>query len=204
MQCRDRHHMFTKWLTRLLLVAALMPCGARAADRIAANDIRFTFTQPPVVPDRDIPKAARRAGITPDPDAKKGPPPQIEFGIVRDPGSHGALFNVVAGRIAAITVTWSDTGLLQTPQDTVQFLRRLLTTPTGSTYTHVPWAQMLGVPSVAATVNHTEGKPGARLVWYGWPSIYCAYQDGAGKWWFAAWFQDEDVRLETKNTELSR
>jgi hypothetical protein len=159
------------------------------------------FTKPFIVPKRDLPKEARRAGITPDPDAKQGSNSQIEFGIVRDTRNHGALSTVVAGRIRAIDVTWLDSGLLKKERDTVNFLRLLLTTRTGSTYAYVPWAQLLGVPSVTATVHHREGKPGTWLVWYAWPSIYCAYQDGAAKWWFGTWFHDEEVRLETKKTE---
>lgn len=185
----------------MLVGIALLVCAAYGAERIAAKNIRITFAISPVAPGRDVPREARRAGVTPDLDAKKGPQSQIEFGIVHDPHSHGALSNVVAGRISAITVTWADAGLLKRIQDTDDFLRCLLTTRAGSTYTYVPWAQSLGVPQVAATVEHTEGKNGRWLVWYVWPSVYCAYQDGAGQWWFGAWFQDGDVSLETKRTE---
>ncbi len=69
-----------------------------------------------------------------------------------------------------------------------------MTTPKGSTYTHIPWAQSLDFPTIAATVEHSEGKPGIWLVWDAGQSVYCDYKDGAGRWWFGVWFQDEIPR----------
>jgi len=59
----------------------------------------------------------------------------------------------------------SDPALFRTDGDTEAFLRRPVTIPRGSTTTFVPWAQMLGVPSVAALVEHTEGHRGSWHIW---------------------------------------
>jgi hypothetical protein len=101
----------------------------------------------------------------------------------------------VVGRITALEVTWSDTALFRTNRETEDFLRRLLATSRGSTVTFVPWAQMLGEPSIVATVEHTEGARGSWHIWYGWPSIYCVYRDGRGTWWFGYWMEVEALRL---------
>ncbi|MDD5273441.1 MAG: hypothetical protein PHU14_12060 [Methylovulum sp.] len=193
--------MRTPLIIALFACTALLVYWAHDTHPITAKDIRFAFVKPPVVPVRGVPKEADCAGLEPDPNGNKGGRSGISFSVVLDPDSHGSLASVVANRISAITVMWSDHALLKTAQDTEDFLRRLLTTRTGSTYTYIPWAQGLGTPHIAARVQHTEGKSGQWLVWYGWPSVYCAYQDGAGKWWFGVWFHDEDARLEPKKHE---
>lgn len=171
-------------IIKLLLATRALSCIATAADPVAVEDIKFSFTKPAVAPDRDVPKDARNAKGTPD------------------SGNPGPLSDVVAGRIAALTVTWSNPALFGTAKDAADFLRRLLDSRKGSTYPHIPWAQNLGVPDVAATVQHSDGKNGRWLVWYAWPSVYSAYQDGTGRWWFSAWFHDKDVRLETQKPGL--
>jgi hypothetical protein len=139
--------------------------------------IRVLFSEKPVQPERDLPKEARQAATT------------------RNAFDHHAAFSkLVAGSISTVTVTYFDPKALKAKQDTEKFLRRLLTTPKGSTYKFPPWAQMLGVPTVAATVGHTQGKPGTWLVWDGGQSVYCAYKDGASRWWFGVWFQEEIPR----------
>jgi hypothetical protein len=145
---------------------------------VTAGDITVTFSTPLVRPAPDVPADARNAGRP-----------------VRDISDHGPLSTLVAGRIAALEVTWSDTALFRMNRETEDFLRRLLAAPQGSTVTHIPWAQMLGVPSVVATVEHTEGTRGSWHIWYGWPSIYCAYRDGRGTWWFGYWMEVEALRL---------
>jgi hypothetical protein len=140
--------------------------------------IRVLFADKPAPPGRDVPKEARQAA----PDRRE------------KPAHPGAFSKLVAGGISTITVTFFDPKALKGRQDTERFLRRLLTTPKGSTYNHVPWAQSLGVPTVSATIEHTQGKPGTWLVWDGGQSVYCAYQDGAGRWWFGVWFQGEIPR----------
>lgn len=135
------------------------------------TEIRVLFSETPVQPEGDLPKEARQAGIT------------------RVLGNHDAFSKLVAGSISTITVNYFDPKALKSKQDTETFLRRLLTTPKGSTYNSPPWAQLLGVPTVAATVGHNQGKPGTWLVWDGDQSVYCAYMDGAGRWWFGVWFE---------------
>jgi hypothetical protein len=176
----------------LLLLTCALGVLARGA---GAGDITVTFANPRVQPAADVPSDARHAGTEPDPDAAKGGPSGVRFRIVRDISDHGALSTLVAGRIAALEVTWSDTALFRTNRETEDFLRRLLAAPQGSTVTHIPWAQMLGVPSVVATVEHTEGARGSWHIWYGWPSIYCVYRDGRGTWWFGYWMEVEALRL---------
>jgi hypothetical protein len=164
------------------------------AGTVAAGEIAVTFANPPVRPTPDIPADSRHAGTEPDPDAGKGGPWEVRFGTVRDLRDHGPLSTLVAGRIAALDVTWSDVALFRTNAETEDFLRALLTVPKGTTRTHVFWAQMLGVPSVVATVEHTQGARGSWRVWYAWPSIYCVYRDGRGAWWFGHWFEVEALR----------
>lgn len=142
----------------LLIAGAL---GAPAAAGVGVSDIEVAFVEPPVRPAPDIPPDARGAGTDPDPDATNGGASGIRFRIVRDPSDHGSLASIVAGRITALRVTWSEGTLFPTNRETDRFLRRLLTVPEGSTTTYVPWAQMLGRPSVVATVEHTGGNRGS-------------------------------------------
>lgn len=164
---------------------------------VAAADIAVTFVDPPVRPAPGLPAETRDAGTEPDPDASTGGASNIRFRIVRDPSDHGPLSKVVAGRIAALDVTWSEAAVVGTRGETEEFLRRLLALPRGSTHTYVPWAQMLGVPSVLASVRHAEGDTGSWRIWYSWPSIYFAYRDGRGTWWFGYWFALDELRLGT-------
>ena len=114
---------------------------------------------------------------------------------MRDPSDHGPLAKIVSGRIAALDVTWSDKAVFRTNRAVEEFLARLLTRLEGSTYTHVPWAQRLGAPAIVAAVRHTEGESGSWRIWYSWPSIYCVYRDGRGRWWFGHWFNVDTLRL---------
>ena len=181
-----------------LLVGSLTVSGLGgcAVTRVAASDIKIVFVTPPCRPLPDIPADARGAGVAPDPDTETGRAPGIRFGIVPDPSDHGPLSRIADGRIATLEVTWSDPALFRTDGDTEAFLRRLVTIPRGSTTTFVPWAQMLGVPSVAALVEHTEGRRGNWHIWYAWPSIYCAYRDGNATWWFGYWMHVDGLRVE--------
>jgi hypothetical protein len=180
-------------LVGILTVSGLGGC---VVTRVAAGEIKVVFVTPPVRPQPDIPTDARGAGIAPDPDAATGRASGVRFGIVSDPSDHGPLSRIADGRIATLEVTWSDAALFRTDGDTEAFLRRLLTIPRGSTTTFVPWAQMLGVPSVAALVEHTEGQRGSWHIWYAWPSIYCAYRDGNATWWFGYWMNVDRLRVE--------
>lgn len=188
---RTRARFLLRFVSGLLLLARV----AYADGPASTNDIRFTFIEPPIVPARDLPKEARRAGITSDPDAKKGKTTEIEFGIVRDTKDHGALSNIVAGHIAAITVTWADTNRFKTHDQTESVVRRLLSAPaasyhTGSychTYTFVVWSQHLGQPNIAARVEHSGGKPGQLLLFASGDAYLFAYEDREAKWWLGQW-----------------
>lgn len=202
-----RHHsartlayfMLMHWQPRFLLrcVTGLffLACAAVANEAANTNVVRFTFIEPPIVPARDLPREARRAGITPDPDANKGKATEIEFGIVRDTKDHGALSNIVAGHIAAITVTWSDTNRFKTHEQIESVVRRLLSAPAGSyhtgsycqTYTFVAWSQPLGQPNIAAQVEHTGGKPGQLLLFASGDAYLFTYEDREAKWWLGQW-----------------
>jgi hypothetical protein len=161
---------------------------------LAAGDVTVTFMDPPVQPPPGLSRAARDAGVERDPNAGSGSS-NISFGIVRDLADRGPLGRMVAGRISSLDVTWSDPALFRGRPETEDFLRRLLAAPSGSTLTHVPWAQALPVPSVVATVRHVEGDEGIWQIWYSWPSIYFAYRDGRGTWWLGYWQSDESLRL---------
>lgn len=139
-----------------------------------AKTVRVLFAEKMVLPERDVPKEAHD---------------QRSKDVFRGPFS-----KLVAGNISSISVTYFDTKKLKEKKDTEDFLRRLLTTPRGTTFNHIPWAQSLAVPTVAATVEHAQGKAGTWLVWDGGQSAYCAYKDGAGRWWFGVWFQNEVPR----------
>lgn len=142
---------------------------------VAEQKFRFLFSEKQVPPERDVPKEAQNA--RPAPNAKPG-----------------AFSDLVAGNISTVTVTYFNPKTLKGNQETEEFLRRLLTTPKGPTFNHIPWAQSLPVPTVAATVQHAKGEPGIWLVWDGGQSVYCTYKDGAGRWWFGVWFQQEIPR----------
>ena len=177
------------------LVAGLVVLASASAGESIAADVKFVFSNPPVLTDRGVPDEARDAGTVPDPGGPPGPRSNIRFRIVPDLKDYGALSNVVAARISKINVTWFDASVLGTSRATEDFLRRLLASTAGSTVTFIPWAQMLGPPTIAATVEHGKGHDGRWLVWYAWPAIYFAYRDGTGTWWFGNWLSDADLRL---------
>jgi len=155
---RTRARLLLRFVTGLLFLARI----AYADGTASTNDIRFTFIEPPIVPALDLPREARRAGLTPFPNAKKDKTTEIEFWIVRDTKDHGALSNIVAGHISAIAVTWADTNRFTTHQQTEGVVRRLLSASAGSchTYTFVVWSQFVGQPNIVARVEHADGKPG--------------------------------------------
>lgn len=183
-------------------ITSRLVCGTHAAELIATKDIKITVAEPPVIPEIGIPKDALRAGLKFDSDSNNELNLGFTIGTVLDRKNHGSLSNVVANRISAITVTYSDPALYTTTQVTEDFLRRLLTTHHGSTYTHVPWAQGLLQPNFETRISHTEGQSGRWLVWCGRREVFCAYQDGAGKWWFSYWMEVEGVRLKPKKMDI--
>jgi polyhydroxybutyrate depolymerase len=139
-----------------------------------AKMVRVLFAEKMVQPQRDVPKEALERA---KPDGIRGP-----------------FSKLFMGNISSVTVTYFDTKMLKERKDTEEFLRRLLTTPKGSIYAHVPWSQILDLPTVTATVEHHQGKNGTWLIWDAGQSVYCAYKDGSGRWWFGGWFQKEIPR----------
>jgi hypothetical protein len=178
-----------------LVAAALDARDLVAAERVDVADITISFANPRIAPPRGIPADSRDAGTEPDPVAGASGTSNISLRIVRDPSDHGALMALVDGRIRALDVTWADPALLPTDDDAARFLRRLLSVSQGSTSTYVPWAQGLGVPTLVATVEETDGARGSWHVWYAWPSVYSVYRDGRGTWWFSHWMNVGALRL---------
>jgi polyhydroxybutyrate depolymerase len=86
-----------------------------------AKMVRVLFAEKMVQPERDVPKEALEPA---KPDGIRGP-----------------FSKLVAGNISTVTVTYFNTKMLKERKDAEEFLRRLLTTPKGSTYAHVPWCK---------------------------------------------------------------
>lgn len=160
-----------------------------------AAEIPITFRPSPSQPAPDIPLDARGAGTVPDPNAARGGSAGVAIRLVPDSRDHGPFSAVATPGIAALEVTWWDPALFVTEAKAADFLRRLAKEPKGSTVTFVPWAQALGVPAVVANVDHAPGSRGTLHVWYGWPSVYGAYRDGSGTWWFSDWIDVETLRV---------
>jgi hypothetical protein len=94
-----------------------------------------------------------------------------------------------------LEVTWWDAKVFVKEPAVREYLVRMLANVRGKTVTHIPWAQMLPVASLAADVVDTDGRRGRLLVWHHLPSIYAAWRDADGRWWFAYWIDDPDLRV---------
>lgn len=133
-----------------------------------------------------------------EPHRQQQPPPDLPADarpIARDVTDRGPLSRVLSSRLQGLDVTWWDRGLFRGERAVADFLSRLVGSNRGSTVGFVPWAQMLPVPSVATAVDEAQGRRGRLLVWYAWPSIYTAYQDGDGAWWFSYWMDVAELRV---------
>jgi hypothetical protein len=75
---------------------------------LALGDITVTFVDPPVPPPAGLSREARDAGTEPDGNPSSVGSSNIRFRIVRDLKDRGPLGRMVAGRITALEVTWSD------------------------------------------------------------------------------------------------
>lgn len=180
---------------RLAAILAVSTAILVTTGPASVEAIDITFTTSPTRPPADIPAGARGAGTVADGGSPRSRRSNIEFRVVPDPSDRGSFSKVVAPQIRVLDVRWSDGTLLRTREATEEFLRRLVAEPTGSTHTHVPWAQMLGVPSVVADVKHIDGTTGSWHIWYGWPSVYAVYGNGGQAWWFSHWFDVAALRL---------
>jgi hypothetical protein len=174
------------------LVAALLAACAAATSAVAVG-IVVRILAGAHTPDPDLPADARQAGTVPDTGA--GPSGNITFRIVADTRDHGPLSVLMTGRVSVVEVDWWDRALFKADAAVDAYVRRLLGASSGSTTTFVPWAQRLPVPSLTAITEERDGHRGRLRVWYQWPSVYTAYQDGDGTWWFSHWLGRDDVRL---------
>jgi hypothetical protein len=182
-------------MTAILAVAIVLA----ATTACAASDVAVRFVEPhrQQPPPADLPPDARSSGTVPDPQPGRRAG-GIEMRIVRDVSDRGPLSRVISSRLQGLEVTWWDGGLFRGERAVADFLSRLVGSNRGSTVGFVPWAQQLPVPSVAMTVEETRGRRGRLLVWYGWPSVYTAYQDGDGTWWFSYWMEVDELRVQPR------
>ena len=164
-------------LARRLLCAllALVLAGALPA---AGAEINVIYD---LRPEPDIPREARGAGTRLDPDAKGRPSSNITFGIVDDLKDYGPLRNVMPQDIHAVTVRYYD-GSFKDIQEVQRYLTSVLRSEKGSTTTHCPWAEALGVPAIEATIQFASGGAKGRLLL--WRQVRLVYQDPGLKWWF--------------------
>ena len=112
-----------------------------------------------------------------------------------DGGNHGPLGALIRGRLSTLEVTWWDAKIFVKEAAVRDYLARLLASRRGTTVTHIPWAQRLPVASLAADLVDTDGRHGRLLVWHHLPSIYAGWRDADGRWWFAYWMNDPDLRV---------
>ncbi len=143
----------------------------------AQDEIKVIYDQRP---DADIPREARFAGTKPDPDSKTTPQSNISFGIVTDLKDYGPLRNIITNGIHAITVRYYDSSFKDI-QEVQKYLTSVLRSEKGSTNAFCPWAELLPVPAVEATVQFTSGRTGKWLLWRQGRSVY---RDPDMKWWF--------------------
>jgi len=132
-------------------------------------------------PEADIPREARRAGTTPDPDARSSPRSDITFGIVTDLKDYGPPRNVMPREIHAVSVRYYDDSFKDI-QEVQQYLTSVLRSEKGSTTTYCPWAESIPVPAIEATIQFASGEKGKLLLWRQGRLVY---QDSGLKWWFA-------------------
>jgi hypothetical protein len=170
-----------------LATCLLLAVNIIASDTISVDKIKITFLKPPIVPPLHLPLAALRAESGRDPGSANSDSTQIQFGIVKDPGDHGAFTNV-AGQISALKVTWADPKIFPNENETQNFLRQLLCITNSHTWAFHAWAYGDETPIMVARVEHKAGKLGQWYIWRS-PALACAYLDGNGKWWWAMWPQ---------------
>lgn len=154
----------------LLGLAFVLSGGLVGCERVSVSDIKITCSNAPAAPSWRYPQL----------------PGEALYPRGMDSIEHGALTNIVAGRIAGLTVTWADTNLFKTESQIQDFLRELLSSPNTQTWTFHIWSYVDGVPSMVVMVEHTAGKQGKWIIWNS-PNVAWAYQDGSGKWWWGMW-----------------
>ena len=157
---------------RRLVTGALLWLALAAA---SGDVIRFAAIQQPPPP--DFPQDAWRIG------------PAV------DSRDHGPLGVLVGRRLAALEVTWWDPKVFVKESAVRAYLATLVANRRGGTVTFIPWAQRLQVANLAADVIDTDGRRGRLLVWHQLPSVYAGWRDADGRWWFAYWMDDPDLRV---------
>jgi hypothetical protein len=136
----------------------------------SSRSIRF-FHDPK--PEPNVPREALRAGT----------------GEAQDK-NYGALRNVIHGPIMAIKIRYFDSKAFDRAR-AESFVKAVLESQRGDTYTHIFWAEGLGVPEIEGYLySENLAYPGYLLVWPG----RAVYRDPNGKWWFTSLPQMEGKR----------
>src|SRR5688572_23395663 len=124
----------------LRVKAAWLGLCVVAAGGAGESQVTIKFAGFQITPRPDLPREARNAGIGREPGSAATTEAGVSFGVVSDDSSHGPFSRIVSNRIASLVVTWADEKVFKDRAETEDFLRRLLNTQSGSTYTYVPWA----------------------------------------------------------------
>lgn len=159
------------------VVAVLALSAGLSALPAAGEEFRVLYDQRP---EADIPREARLAGTTLDPDAKGSPQTNISFRIVTDLKDYGPLRNIIGSDIHSVTVRYHD-GSFKDVGEVRTYLASVLQSDKGTTTTYCPWAEALPVPSIEATIQFASGVKGRLLLWRQGRLVY---QDPSLKWWF--------------------
>ena len=107
-----------------------------------------------------------------------------------DNKNYRALRNVIHGPITAIKIRYFDSEVFD-PAGAESFLKAIIESERGDTYTHIFWAEGLGVPVIEGYLySENLSNPGCLLVWPG----RAVYRDSNGKWWFTSLPQIESIR----------
>jgi len=148
----------------------------------SSKKIRF-FHDPK--PQPDVPREARHAGTVP---LERNQPKENKFNITfraaQDHKNYGALRNVIHGPITAIRIRYFDSEAFDRAR-AESFLKTVIESERGDTYTHIFWAEPLGVPVIEGYLYSEDfypALPGYLLVWPG----RAVYRDPHGKWWFTS------------------
>jgi hypothetical protein len=142
-------------LTRSALIAAFAS--------VMVAPVQFVHDSRPLP---DVPFEARHAGTGPGSESK----------------DYGPLKAVIARPIRSVRIRYFDPQAFN--RTTAEsFVTKLIGSDTGSTHTHIFWAEGLGVPLVEAYLYSDDASfLGHLLAW----QKRAVYQDAAGKWWFSA------------------
>jgi hypothetical protein len=156
------------------------PAGVSSYSQQSSGSIRF-FHDPK--PEPGIPREARDAGTVPaDQNELKENRSNITFRTASDDKNYGPLRNVIHGPLMSIRIRYFDRESFDRAR-AESFLKKVLESEKGDTYTHIFWAEGLGVPAIEAYLQSEDlAYPGYLLVWSG----RAVYQDPKGKWWFTA------------------